>query len=527
MTGSVLLDVAIGIIFALLTFSLIASALQEAIASLLNWRGRMLQVSIRRLLASEELRTAVMRHGLIKGLHGPGSRLAKFRTGETERLPSGIPAATFAKSFIETLLVQYCRLKKSKSSGEDALEAVREMIDQIGFDNQLKRRLKEYIETAAKRAEARDDVAGAFRKVNERIDALGLDSDDARKLEAVFDRVANGADSLKESIPSALQAIKDGIRTASLDDQLKEHLNGVVDHVQDALDASRASLVETVEALQAEIAACFDQAMDRVIGWYVRRTKYALFAIGFVMALVTNFNLIGYAGDLLENDDLRAKMVAQADLVAETGKLAGRSIGQFRANTSTVWYKADTGPEHDQKISEAEIDAILADRSLGPLARMALNKEAEEGVTVKEAQAAYDTAWMKLKPFDENGDGRIEGAEADAAADAALVNLQGEFLQSLAMLNRELGDQRVPLGWTCKTDEDVFSCFGNNVTWTMLLSWLMVGLGCTLGGQFWYDMLKNLMKVRTAAAGVKTALEKPATGGGAGATAGGGGAGTP
>ena len=76
-----------------------------------------------------------------------------------------------------------------------------------------------------------------------------------------------------------------------------------------------SALVATVENLEAEIAGRFDTAMDRVTGWYVRQTKLVLFVIGFSLAVVTNFDVIRYAGDLVKNEDLRAKIVAQAEVI--------------------------------------------------------------------------------------------------------------------------------------------------------------------------------------------------------------------
>ena len=55
MTGLVLLDAAIGVIFVLLVFSLIASAVQEALASAFNSRAATLKRGVKQLLGEEEI----------------------------------------------------------------------------------------------------------------------------------------------------------------------------------------------------------------------------------------------------------------------------------------------------------------------------------------------------------------------------------------------------------------------------------------------------------------------------------------
>ncbi|HSF95178.1 MAG TPA: hypothetical protein VLA52_09135, partial [Thermohalobaculum sp.] len=74
MTGIVLLDAAIGIFFALLVYSLAATSIHEAIANLLNLRGKALRAGIYRFV-SDSLGPKVMGEDPIRALHGPGSIL--------------------------------------------------------------------------------------------------------------------------------------------------------------------------------------------------------------------------------------------------------------------------------------------------------------------------------------------------------------------------------------------------------------------------------------------------------------------
>ncbi|HQT92301.1 MAG TPA: hypothetical protein PL001_09785 [Candidatus Kryptobacter bacterium] len=53
MFGSAILDVAIGLVFVFLLYSLLATAINELIASVLSLRAKMLELAIRRMLTDD------------------------------------------------------------------------------------------------------------------------------------------------------------------------------------------------------------------------------------------------------------------------------------------------------------------------------------------------------------------------------------------------------------------------------------------------------------------------------------------
>ena len=113
MTGIIYLDIAIGVIFILLIFSLFATALQEAIAGLFRWRGAALTIGLKRLLEDkfEDFWTSP----LIEPLKGPQFT---FMTGTTgKRAPSYIPPEIFAKAILD-------RLELSGKSPRELLAAI-------------------------------------------------------------------------------------------------------------------------------------------------------------------------------------------------------------------------------------------------------------------------------------------------------------------------------------------------------------------------------------------------------------------
>jgi hypothetical protein len=76
---------------------------------------------------------------------------------------------------------------------------------------------------------------------------------------------------------------------------------------------------------QKNIEQWYDDSMQRVSGWYKRRTQYVTIAIAVVLTLATNADTIRFGHMLWVNPTLRSAMVEQAKSRTDTGKEAARS----------------------------------------------------------------------------------------------------------------------------------------------------------------------------------------------------------
>lgn len=92
MLGLPILDVAIGLIFIYLLLSLVVSAANEVLASILRWRATMLWQGLETVLGDPKMAEKLYDHPLMKAL----------RRGGTKR-PSYIPARTFALALVDTV----------------------------------------------------------------------------------------------------------------------------------------------------------------------------------------------------------------------------------------------------------------------------------------------------------------------------------------------------------------------------------------------------------------------------------------
>lgn len=103
---------------------------------------------------------------------------------------------------------------------------------------------------------------------------------------------------------------------------------------------------------RTNIEEWYDDAMDRVSGWYKRRTQWILIGIGLVAAVLLNIDTINVTRALWHNDTLRSSvLMAAEDYIKENPQAAAPSPA---SPTSTA---ADDA-EQQAKLARQKIDAI-------------------------------------------------------------------------------------------------------------------------------------------------------------------------
>jgi hypothetical protein len=96
-----------------------------------------------------------------------------------------------------------------------------------------------------------------------------------------------------------------------------------------ALDSAGGDLAQA----KASLEAWYDGTMDRVSGWYKRRTQGVLFAIGLVLAIVLNIDAVTVARGLIEDQALRQAAVAQAEQITGTSGATAETLTDLQATS--------------------------------------------------------------------------------------------------------------------------------------------------------------------------------------------------
>ncbi|HTY83709.1 MAG TPA: hypothetical protein VMB19_05805 [Silvibacterium sp.] len=255
MFGSFILDVAIGMVFIYLLLSLVASGVNEILASIVQSRAANLQRGLHSLFSGDSIEAGSLslvdnlyNHGLIRGLYPdpamdlndnrPLGWLSKLRLWLQKRvgvapgkdvagiqnpllLPSYIPARTFALAMIDIL-------NKDKFNGKTAIQNIEDFL------------------SSHQQQFAKNKAAQAMLALV--IDAQNDVKDEAKRL----------------------------------------------------------------QKLQSNLEDWYNDAMDRVSGWYKRYTQKVLMTVGLVLAIVFNVNSITIAHLLWVDRDIRDGMVSAA-----------------------------------------------------------------------------------------------------------------------------------------------------------------------------------------------------------------------
>jgi hypothetical protein len=257
MFGLEILDVVIGLLFVYLLLALLATAVNEYLAAVMNRRGKELARGIGRLLEDLEATDAVDRafdglqsklaagtqsltqqfynHPLIRPL---GTRRGRLfgRIHDAPRLPSYIPARTFAMA----------------------------LMDVLGYQDPA----------------ATDPAAPADPKAQELVRIMTL---------------------LKRESPLDVMELKGMLERTGLP----------VDTIARLLQVPAAAQ-SRLQHLHDGVEVWFNNAMDRVSGAYKRSVQGWLLVIGIAIAGVMNADTISMWRQLAANDELRTAMVQHA-----------------------------------------------------------------------------------------------------------------------------------------------------------------------------------------------------------------------
>ena len=250
-------DVAIGLIFLYIVLALVCSTVNEAIATALGLRARFLEAGLLNLLSGSVSETL-------------------------------LPASRLPRQFYEHPLVQgLTRPRRAPNPAADAAAARRGPWSRLRGSSQSRP-----IRPISRRGRSwsRSSTSQTRRRRRSQ-DATGEEADRARA------RVAKAADDFERSLASIPNA------------QLSE-----------ALLALYRSAGGDAVRFQHATEEWFDDAMERVSGWYKRRVHVVLAVIAAVVVVVLNADTLAAGRVLWRDDAVRTAVVKEASNDAQGGR---------------------------------------------------------------------------------------------------------------------------------------------------------------------------------------------------------------
>jgi hypothetical protein len=439
MMNSVILDVAIGMVFVYLLLSLIASVVQEILSSFMQLRAANLLRGMRSLFSGEtlwgrDIVDSIYNHGLVRGLFSDPKHDSAERIGTVAGPSPQATAAAAAKAAEAAARTASDKAAATTTTGADPTAGGAATTP------------PKFVESGARPL---DFLRNGMRW------AIGIRT--ARPVEGVSNQLL-----LPSYIPSrtfalALIDLLNKDKTKTGDDALKSIITSLADHQADgekanragqaiyalALDAANAK--NSMAAFQVNLEGWYNDAMDRVSGWYKRYTQSMLLVIGLIIAASLNVSTV---------------RVAQ-----------------------TLWFSKDT---RDAMTKAA--DSYLTAHPNPPTA------SADAGKVAAPAQGSATT----------QGGATVENKPADTSKDKASVpgDLKKKLEESTTAFTDVSSKALLPVGW--KSSLSTYWCEwkkeGRDGTWKVFewfAGWLITACAISLGAPFWFDLLNKFMVVRS------------------------------
>lgn len=316
MSITLLLNVLLGLFFAWTLLSLSSMQVQEWLAARLKWRSRMLEKTMGKMLTDITLVDQFYNHPLIRSLY----------TGKNgSDKPSYIPADQFSQAMIDILA----------ATGTEASLMQQQLYKLYSQAQRLPR--KKRIETRrqislmlgmvrkALVSEAGEDACSEILDTVKN-DLLALGKEIPRfqaPVDALFDSVrvqkqqindALAKLSFKEGTSSdqTMNKIQAGVTALSITQpQLKQTLQAILNSVPQTVWQKANEL----ELVRSNIEEWFNNAMDRLTGWYKRRCIVTTLFVGVLLATIVNVDSVNLSTRLWREPDLRIAILNKVEAI--------------------------------------------------------------------------------------------------------------------------------------------------------------------------------------------------------------------
>lgn len=200
------------------------------------------------------------------------------------------------------------------------------------------------------------------------------------------------------------------------------------------------------EELIVRVGDWFDDGMDRVTGWYRRRSQLCLLIVGLVLAVTLDINSIKLFTDLQSNETCRTALVAAAEATLN------KSEAEKRAGFEKV-----VGSDDCKGVYTPDLNEWLKARS-GQSTKAGLEPKCQVCLGAGEASECTNTCPL----------GVSFSVKSQPAADMSLL---GQFF---AVLEQRFASVTAAIGY------------------------LITAFAISLGAPFWMDGLKTLLSIRGA-----------------------------
>ena len=281
MFDSPIIDVALGLILVFFLLATLASAVTEVVESFLKRRADFLEASLGSLMGTSYAQN-ILSHPIIKRSNpgkgapeiGGFTAIRKWLKGALKRVravlrmvvASGAPKAEGRPSYIPRHAFSNSVLDLLERGGKSAEMRLFEI--QQTVDGAIQRTVPEWVMGSLAAFDSGDSPDQILANIEVQASNRLNDAPDDATAAAVASAIGRGQKAKKTLVDIRMSLDADHDRVVTSREAMQ-----AVDRYLKEVKSRGGTAAEQIEALQGKIETWFDDAMDRVSGWYKRRTR--------------------------------------------------------------------------------------------------------------------------------------------------------------------------------------------------------------------------------------------------------------
>jgi len=504
MTGSVALDVVIGLIFIFLLYSLLATVICEIIATHLGLRARNLHQAIRRMLEDSPMTTqrkipAFFKHvwnsivNAVNTPEGPATcvfyhlPVIKYLGRNTfYSRPAYITRQNFSKGVIEIFR------RYGGEEGKEDLDKIQNVLrGALAYPGVLKK-IKEEINSKTTLDPEKLDAMVDYESIRDVIEKLLSGSNALEELDDAQRKLFNR---IKDILSSKRNFKNDKAAVYKIDELLNLFGQETRSHLSSLLKDSNNDLIK----FRLQLEQWFDDTMNRATDWYKQKVQFVLLIVGLVLSVCFNADTLVIIKKLSVDKESRDKMV---QLATDYVKDPANKPGGQKIYTAKDSLKLDS-------LTKVRLDSLEK-------TRLRIQKQMDE------ANSLIGIGWVDL-PDSLTLIGRDS---IDKIKNATLlpvtVSNNDEKLENRYMVIPDVFSKHIVYCLSEKDPgffkEDIYEGVNSRLTkvktdnswWGYVLyvlgnffsssfwGYLLTAIAISLGAPFWFDLLNKLVQIRAA-----------------------------
>ncbi|WP_281321786.1 hypothetical protein [Flavobacterium aestivum] len=448
MINSPVLDTTIGLVFIFLLYSLLATSINEAIATLFSLRARMLKKGIVDGMLSNSKQKEWLWKSILKTIGNIfkefGSLIIGYRPKQKGKL---------GNTFYNHPII--------KNYGSSDRFSIPSYIPKENFSTIL-------IDVLEKYWESHKENILKYVKENDTTNTIDLE---------------NAPTIIKiQYLVKYLQSID----ITKFKEEFKANEMYIDPEILQIFALYLDKSYQNIETFATQLETWYDDSMNRISGWYKRQTQFALFFIGLIIAITFNVSIIDIAGKLSTDKDAREKLIEMSIKSVEELK-NDRRVQKINDNGSSNQILNPNSETKNDSLSYAdyknEVEKIKAQ----------LNGR------VKEANNLLALGW---------GD---YGLKQDSVTTVKKYICELEKLHDTVKKHIVIPPKKIKDSAAIYNHAAMLALYDNHWYKLKVgyvasnfykgrkpLGFLLLAFGICLGAPFWFDLLQRLIKLRAS-----------------------------